>query len=51
MNSVKKNKSFMQILNESGSTTEPCGTPCMSSAQELKLSKIFVFLPSIGKIV
>ena len=32
----------MKILNKRSFRTELCGTPCKSSAQELKLSQIFI---------
>ena len=40
----------MLILNKSDPKTEPCGTPCNSSAQELKLSQVLVHCRLLERI-
>ena len=49
VNSVKKVKLFMQISNKNGPRTEPCGTSCKSSSQELKSSRIFVLYHALER--
>ena len=41
MSCLNKNKSFMKILNKTGPSVEPCGTPEKSTWKTLSASFIF----------